>query len=446
MSSGAVQLVADGEVRVGDVTYPGGLLPDGRATLLGVTVRRLRLAERDRLVSLVAGLVTGADEARTLAGLVLAAAAAPGDALPTHDDDLAAVQAVALHLAGAALDGPLARTRLLAGRSAGAAADDLPAADADLLAAELARAVVVDDGWTRLVLDGSDSGDGPPRAVRDRLAAALLARASQPLDPSLARALLGGSEGVEDGAPPQWAVRASDPWWSDGGSPAAGAADAATGDAPAWTSGTAGAASGPGPSGDSSAASGTSGTGAGVGRSPQPLPEGPGVARHGALVGHDAAGPVALRAAPGDAAALARATVSAPRGVASGPAGSWRPSVGPAATAPAAAPRRGAERSGGVDRWGAPVTSSGAGATSALLGAAGGAWPLPTHPAWTSCAPGALVTGARSALHHTDRDAVTDAPTAAPRVPSDREPATSTGADDLARELQRAADLRGLRR
>ncbi len=183
----AVQLVA-GQVRVGDATFPGGLLPDGRVAVLGTRLRRLRLRERDDLVALAAEL-TGADAVRTLARLVLAAACGTGS---TGDDETrAALEAVALHLAGAEHEGALVRTRLLAARAAGAAGGDLAAADADDLAGRLAHAVTDDDGWTRIALHHeAHVAPRTPDDVRDHLAAGLLARAGEALDPGLARVLV----------------------------------------------------------------------------------------------------------------------------------------------------------------------------------------------------------------------------------------------------------------
>ncbi len=461
--SGAVQLVAGGEVRVGDATYPGGALPDGRVALLGVALRRLRLAERDRLVSLVTGLVPGSDEARTLAGLVLGAAATPGEPLPRDDEERAAAEAVALHLAGAALDGPLARTRLLVARSAGAAADELAAADADVLAAELARAVVADDGWTRLVLDAADASGGRPGAVRDRLASALLARATEPLEPALARALLTGPlEDVTDpGDDPRWAdARASgapDSRWptsasldlvGDGGAPWSADDAHTSADEHAVTTGPV-------------VTTGHEGTpdldlltgGAGTGTTTDPAarreladrPDGAGLAGSPAVppVLTPAAGPVP--AARRDAVAPG---TSGGRPLTAGPRLSPQSPLG---TLP--------ERSPQVDRWGAPVGAAAHGPLATTTPERAGGTPV--GGAWATEA-GATTPASAGALAATAVPSTPGAtlmrPWPAAALPTFHDawdsaastrtdgPGTAPSTDELALALHRAADLRGLRR
>lgn len=474
---GAVELVAGGEVRVGDARFPGEVLPDGRVVVLGVVLRRLGLAERDRLVRLVAGLVPGPDDARTLAGLVLAAASAPGRPLPAGGPSRAAVEAVALHLAGAALDGSLARTRLLAARSAGAAADDLPAADADALAAGLADAVVDDDGWTRLVLDGAVERGGTPGDVRDRLAGALLARAAEPLEPALARALLlaPGADVPDDAAGTGgWGTGPStsaDDAWSHASAAHRWSGGAPTG-VPAVHDDPGGARRAPGSDGVDGAGSGAPGWSAAAATGPlQPSPAGwPDDAAPGRDAQHPAGpapGPrTAPATAPGPAAGHGPAGTPGSSAVAAGPGAARAVPGPPAATRPAARASGvtpSAARpspSPGVDRWGAPVpvvlrgragagvppragphgTTRVAASRSAVPGGRPGARPVPSGTHAPVDEPTAPPPGGTVADRGATRWRATTRPTACDA------PGTTPDAEALAAALHRAADLRGLRR
>ncbi|CAN5511386.1 hypothetical protein BH24ACT5_BH24ACT5_28930 [soil metagenome] len=196
------------EIHLGDVTFTGDVALDGRVTMAGHIVRPLTLAERDQLV----GRTIGPDRAGRIARLVGDAAAPGGEHLP--DDARAAVDAVALDLAGASLAGPLSRTLLLVARAMGGPSEavmTMSARDADELAATLGRALTdatrsgaasTDNGWTTIAYPAGPAPGGEPagstnsttstvEAVRDRLAAQLVARAEQPLDPDEVAVLLG---------------------------------------------------------------------------------------------------------------------------------------------------------------------------------------------------------------------------------------------------------------
>lgn len=417
--SGPVRLLAgDGQVRVGAATFPGGPLPDGRVGLLGVALRRLGLTERDQLVALAE------DDARTLARLV--GGAACDTALPDDDRAAAAIEAVALDLAGATHDGPLARTRVLAAR---AGATSLAASDADDLADELARAVEQDDGWTRLVLAGGpDDEAGEPAEVRDRLARALLDRARQPLDAALVQSLL-----RERADPDDVVHRPTRRLDDDAHAPA----HAGTVPSPVWT------AAPPEPGATPSAP--THGRpavidGGGL------VAEGPSVAVVRAADAPARPVPAPVTTIPtgvlgrgsdpasGDVGTLASHVVAPPT---STPAG-WRPGttldVPPAdLTRPAA------------DRWGAPVAVT----TSPRAAVASGArspWSTPRPPAtggapaWSPSSP--LV--APAALGGRPSVATSPPGSSAPAAP--RAVTSPASVDDVALALHRAADLRGVRR
>ncbi|GEA80888.1 hypothetical protein [Cellulomonas uda] len=452
----AVQLVA-GQVRVGDATFPGGLLPDGRVAVLGARLRRLRLRERDDLVALAAEL-TGPDAVRTLARLVLAAACGTGS---TGDDETrAALEAVALHLAGAEHEGALVRTRLLATRAAGAAGGDLAAADADDLAGRLAHAVTDDDGWTRIALDPeAHVAPRTPDDVRDHLAAGLLARAGEALDPGLARVLvLAAPDGPADAGT----------WVPDAAPAAGGLTPPADPDDPPGPTGSPAAVRAPLGTPDDRTCPPADARDAVPCDGASPLRPGPVGGRastdgrwsavrsasrqQAEQAGHDD-GASALTSTPGGAAAVRPASAPAER---HGAALHARPDAahGRAATAtgaPLPVPHA------TLDRWGAPD---------------GHAWPTAPGP---STASDATVRGPGRATTQPRAAAAPGAPGPGTLVPGslvttgrapgrpldDRSPAPARPAwtsdvaapggepvdtDALARALHRAADLRGVRR
>ncbi|WP_456788815.1 hypothetical protein [Cellulomonas sp. P5_C5] len=433
--SGPVRLLAgDGRVRVGAATFPGGPLPDGRVALLGVTLRRLGLGERDRLVALAE------DDARAIARLV--GGAASDVALPADERAAAAVEAVALDLAGASHEGPLARTRVLAARVLGPGADGLAAADADDLAAELARAVEQDDGWTRLPLSGlPDDESAEPAQVRDRLAQTLLDRAREPLDVTLLRALLLDAAALEPGAESgvdTWADALVDAQVDDapGGRPEPAHASL-HGWARAPEEPEAGRPTDP-VLGPTPAAGGTVAT-----------PRGSDTVLHTAGRPRIAAGATGLAGAPGPTGRTGvRTDWSVPvvvtgtadrRAPAPSPtplAGAWtgtHPEVAPAPVAAAYA-----------DRWGAPVPPTPvprpAGTSGARSSWSGPDSRPPTAPPQRAASPSLAVLdpGARPA---TVPSSVAHEGSATPRSAAAR-----ASVDDVALSLHRAADLRGVRR
>jgi hypothetical protein len=187
-----VEVLADA-VQVGTTRYPGGPTPEGGLTAAGHAVRPVTLAERERVLAFVGGIggERPAARARRLAQL-LGEHACPSAA--GLDPTLrAALDALALHLAGAALDGPLVRTTVLLRRFVGQGAETMGALAADRLAEQLGARLAADDGgWTTISFAPSA---GPPAetsaAVRDQLAARLLARAALPLEDGVVAALLG---------------------------------------------------------------------------------------------------------------------------------------------------------------------------------------------------------------------------------------------------------------
>ncbi|UJP39260.1 hypothetical protein [Cellulomonas palmilytica] len=468
----AVQLVA-GQVRVGDATFPGALLPDGRVALLGAHLRRLRLGERDDLVALAAQLA-GRDAVRTLARLVLTAAGGLGDDEGGGDDEAAraVLEAVALHLAGAEHDGALVRTRLLAARAAGAASADLAAVDADDLADGLADALTDDGGWTRITLDGAQgaAARGAPRSpddVRDHLAAALLARAAEPLDAQLARVLvLTGPNDPPD--PGRWAPTAPPdlrPALAD--APGAPGPTAPT-DPGTWSglrepTSDATLVAGRGPTsqddtrwrargGGDPAASRASDLASVATDPPSAVAS---ARREPPARGHAHAGPRTPSTTTGLPPAPVR-TVQRGGGPGSGTAGPATPGRTIAVDAAASDPR---------DRWGAPAADPSA-ATARDPWSDAGSWPLgvPTpgtsalvgSPAAAVPEPGRLATGSLvtrgrgSTGPGTDprtREATPPLPAWTPDAPGGPAgPAQPIDTDALARALHRAADLRGVRR
>lgn len=206
----AIRLLSDrGELMVGDTAFPGGAAPDGGLTVAGHSVVPITLAQREMLVA----LAVGDPHAIRLASLVANAAAGPmedvGDAAVLR----AAVEAVALFLAGAEVPGPLARTSLLVGRVMGPAAARVAASEADRIAGALAAELVTppaggasDDGWTSISYEPAATA-GPSggaaesvERVRDRLAAQLIARDAVPLGPELLAALLRPGAAEQQGA------------------------------------------------------------------------------------------------------------------------------------------------------------------------------------------------------------------------------------------------------
>lgn len=230
------------EIAVGDVAFTGDVALDGRVTIAGTTVRPLTLGEREQLMA----RATGRDRPQEIARHV-GDAATDGNVDPAGEVR-AAVEAVALELAGASMAGPLARTLLLVARAMGgpsAAVMAMNARDADQLAATLGVALAnrtrrqenpTDDGWTTIAYDPTRAHTDAPggqaitaAGARDRLAARLVARADELLDPDELAALLGteattrdDGSAVEPVAPPngtrlfasgrdRWQPRSSSP-------------------------------------------------------------------------------------------------------------------------------------------------------------------------------------------------------------------------------------------
>lgn len=194
-----------GTIRVGGASYAGRLTDGGAIDLAGYRVRPVTLTERERLIEVVAGEA----DAPELCARMVAELAAP-DRPDESSSDRCAVEALALHLAGAAMTGPLAVSSVLMRRSIGAEAGAMDAIEADRLSAALAPGLLTtgaptgasgtdaSDGWTTIHYDpgppdGAPQSDGA-RDVRDRLAAALLARAVAAVPGDLARWLLGAAD------------------------------------------------------------------------------------------------------------------------------------------------------------------------------------------------------------------------------------------------------------
>lgn len=235
------------EIMVGDVTFTGDVALDGRVTIAGRTVRPLTLGERDHLVA----RASGPDRTQEVARFV-------GDAATDGNPDpagevRAAVEAVALELAGASMAGPLTRTLLLVARAMGGPSEAvmaMNARDADQLAATLGAALAnrtrrqenpTDDGWTTLAYHPTRAHTDSPgdrataAGTRDRLAARLVARADELLDPDDVAALLGteattrdDGSAVEPDAPAsgtQLSASDGDRWQPRSSTPAAPGAD-----------------------------------------------------------------------------------------------------------------------------------------------------------------------------------------------------------------------------
>lgn len=223
-------LVDRHEIRVGDVTFTGDVALDGRVTIDGHVVRPLTLAEREHVLA----RTSGPDRVDQIVRLV-GDTAAPSEADP-GSDVRAAMDAVALDLAGASVGGPLARTLLLVARAMGGpstAVMAMSARDADDLASTLGAtwanpgptaATVTEDGWTTITYPAVPHADidtpavtSNPASVRQRLAARLIARAEQPLDPDEASALLGADVRRPTG---RFADERGAPWPESGPTPA----------------------------------------------------------------------------------------------------------------------------------------------------------------------------------------------------------------------------------
>lgn len=234
------------EITVGDLTFTGDVALDGRVTIAGRTVRPLTLGEREQLMA----RATGPDRPQEVAHLVGDAAT---DGIPDPAAEVrAAVEAVALELAGASMAGPLTRTLLLVARAMGgpsAAVMAMNARDADQLAATLVVALAnrtrrqenpTDDGWTTLAYHPTRAHTDSPgdrataAGTRDRLAARLVARADELLDPDDVAALLGTEATTHDGSAvepdalasgTQLSASGGDRWQPRSSSPAAPGAD-----------------------------------------------------------------------------------------------------------------------------------------------------------------------------------------------------------------------------
>ncbi len=183
---------------VGDTSFPCRATTGGGLSVAGHEVRSITLGERNQLLA----LTTGADRRGQVATLVREAATGPLDA-STDRDVVDAIEAVALHLAGASLPGSLARTTLLVGRSMGDAAAGITALEADRLAEAIEDALALPHrtsaGWTTISYPSSEPGSsstaGPEAgrsvaSVRDELAALLIERDEESLSGDLADALL----------------------------------------------------------------------------------------------------------------------------------------------------------------------------------------------------------------------------------------------------------------
>ena len=190
-------LTAKEEIMVGDTSFPCRATTGGGLSVAGHEVRSITLGERNQLLA----LTTGADRRGQVATLVREAATGSLDA-STDRDVVDAIEAVALHLAGASLVGSLARTTLLVGRSMGDAAAGIAALEADRLADAIEDALALPNrtsaGWTTISYPSSASGPssstGPEAgrsvaSVRDELAALLIERDEEPLSGDLADAL-----------------------------------------------------------------------------------------------------------------------------------------------------------------------------------------------------------------------------------------------------------------
>ncbi len=178
---GCVTFDAD-TVRVGGTRVPCHAEPGGLVAVLGDRLRPLTLGERALALSLGAqGL---ARAVWRLSG---------GNAALAHSiGEQAVVEAVALHLAGAANSAGLHAAVVAAGLHLGdaARAQALGAAIADELAASVEAHVpggASEPGWTVLRIGADDLSEDPreelrdPAAVRAALVAALLARAGLPV-------------------------------------------------------------------------------------------------------------------------------------------------------------------------------------------------------------------------------------------------------------------------
>ncbi|MET0662499.1 MAG: hypothetical protein ABWZ42_05140 [Ilumatobacteraceae bacterium] len=211
----SIQLLSSGEIMVGDTTFAGGPIAEGGLSVAGHDVWPITLRERNQLLA----LATDDERGRQVARLIGEAAThrASVDASSGEDADVRnAIEAVALHLAGASATGALARTTLLVARSMGDSAAAVTAWEADRLADALADMLTgpatgaaigivpsADDGWTTIRYaspssalpdDAASDGAHGVAAVRDRLAALLIARDEQPLDAELVDALMRTTE------------------------------------------------------------------------------------------------------------------------------------------------------------------------------------------------------------------------------------------------------------
>ncbi len=249
-----IQIRSDtAEIRIGDLVVPLEHVEGESLRLLGQFVRAITLRERDHVMSLAAFAggagPTGRDVASLIAKVALATPSGTSVGSPTAARDAAAsstansrgplatlsggavhlspgavdtaLEAVALHLAGASLVGSLQTTSLLVSRAAGRTGlhCGLTATEADRIAMALAETLLTDpgqsdevrsadDAWTTIRY-GNESPEAPGQAqtatgkfgqlpdpessllrIRDALAANLLARDAEPIDAHLAATLV----------------------------------------------------------------------------------------------------------------------------------------------------------------------------------------------------------------------------------------------------------------
>jgi hypothetical protein len=205
--------VGAGVARIGDAVLRIRPAPGGLA-VGDVVLRPLRFGERMRLVAgALASPGHDDDGARALAAAVLRAASDDGP--EPEESERPAVEALALHLAGARLGTArppgFATCAGLLSRALGWGASEVVDVEADLadrLAGDVERSLagMDDGGWTRIVLsEGSPLGTGAPQPVaesaaqaRDLLARDLLHRGRAPF---VAATDAGGRLGLRHGEP-----------------------------------------------------------------------------------------------------------------------------------------------------------------------------------------------------------------------------------------------------
>lgn len=247
--SGNIQILSEtGEILIGARRLRCEIGTDASISLLGRRVTPLTLAERQHLMSVFRS--TGDRGHRSLARLFALASVTPplssgplssgskvfdagsSEALLSEADATAALEAIALHLAGASQAGSLDRTALLVSRALGDTGfASVTALEADQLADSLARSILGlaqgqfsssfdgdSEGWTSIQFTepsgprpGSTNAGSPEAglseiaAIRDDLASMLLQRATAELEAEVGAALVevpltvGGRAGEADG-------------------------------------------------------------------------------------------------------------------------------------------------------------------------------------------------------------------------------------------------------